>query len=298
MTSVNADAGISTLDSANSPGRLIAAARESKSIGSADLAARLRLDGKIIKALERDDFENLPSPTFIKGYIRSISKELGVDADPILEAYAAHGSIEPAALADFSSRVPEQVGIDSTIVKVVTYALSASLVVLIVLWWRSTYQNGGTTTPDELEKVTADLGKAAPLPYAYEVVEHDNKGWRVAPPAGRSAAETVVPAEMPANEEDPLLVARAGVGVLHIATDSKAWVEVYNGAGDKLYYDMVRVDAAIEITGHTVYRLIVGNSGSVTIRLNGDSVDLEPHSFQGVARLELESPPRDGRSAR
>ena len=117
-----------------SPGRLVAAAREARSINPADLAARLRLDTKIIKALERDDFENLPAPTFVKGYIRSIANELDVDAEPILESYAAHVSYDPPTLADFSSRAPEQVGINSTIIKVVTYALIATLILLIILW--------------------------------------------------------------------------------------------------------------------------------------------------------------------
>ena len=115
MLAKNVEPGSAENIPVESPGRLIAAAREAHSINPGDLAARLRLDTKIIKALERDDFENLPAPTFVKGYIRSIANELDIDATLILEAYAAHASLEPPTLADFSSRAPDQVGINSTI---------------------------------------------------------------------------------------------------------------------------------------------------------------------------------------
>ena len=89
---------------ADSPGRMIARAREAASISASDLAVRLRLDTRIVKALERDDFENLPAPMFVKGYIRSIAKELGTDAEAVLSAYELQTSVEPPSLAPYRSR--------------------------------------------------------------------------------------------------------------------------------------------------------------------------------------------------
>ena len=295
MSLKDAESGVSMSDSVTSPGRLIAAARESRSISPVDLALRLRLDGKMVKALERDDFENFPAPTFVRGYIRSISKELGVDADPILEAYATHASGEPPSLADFSSRAPDQIGINSTVIKVVTYVLLTTLILLIVFWWRSTYERGEATPVGELgESIDAHTTKADPLPYKYQVLEHDNEGWRVAPPAEPSTADGVVVTDLPADGgEDNPEPDLAAVGTLHISTSNEAWIEVYSAADDRLYYGTAKADSTVEIAGHAYYRLILGNTESVTLRLNGEKIDLGPYSYQGVAQLELGSPPQN-----
>lgn len=271
---------------ADSPGRLIADARKSQSISPADLALRLRLETKVIKALERDDFENLPAPMFIKGYIRSIASHLDIDAAPILDAYAAHAPLDSPTFADFASGAPVQIGVDSTIVKVVTYGLCTTLILLIVMWWRSNYPNGeyrNGLNGTENFVVTAD--KADPLPYQFTIVEHDNSGWRINYPLASAHAST----HDKGISGSPL----SASANLFIATSSEAWVEVYDAAGNRLYYGMAKAQNAIEITGQSHYRLILGNAASITLRFNGENVDLGSHSRLGVARLELGTAPRN-----
>jgi cytoskeleton protein RodZ len=299
MLAKNVEPGLAENSPAESPGRLIAAAREAHSINPADLAARLRLDTKIIKALERDDFENLPAPTFVKGYIRSIANELNIDATLILEAYAAHASLEPPTLADFSSRAPDQVGINSTIIKMVTYVLTASLILLIVLWWRSNYQNDdvrGARTPGG-DVITGEAA-AAPLSYSYRVVEHDDVGWRVIAPAVPPSDDVGDPAGLAEETRYEVDSGLDELGRLTISTTSEAWVEVYDAAGGRLYYGMGRADKTVEISGHQYYRLVLGNAESVTLRLDGENIDLQPHSEQGVAQLVLGTAPQSADGAR
>jgi len=300
MLAKNTEPGVSENDPVETPGHLIAAAREANSINPADLAARLRLDTKIIKALERDDFENLPEPMFVKGYIRSIANELDVDATLILDAYAAHASLELPTLADFSSRAPEQVSINSGIIKTVTYVLIGTLILLIVMWWRSNYQDGDAGHPLTPGKdVNAGPAAAtAPLSYTYRVVEHDELGWRVAPPAvppGGTGGETMEFAE---KSEFGAETGLDEIGRLTISTTSEAWVEVYGAAGDRLYYGVGRAANAIEIAGHQYYRLVLGNAESISLRLNGENIDLQPHSEQGVAQLVLGTAPQGVDGAR
>lgn len=290
MSLKNTDPGASALNPVESPGRLIAAARESHSIGPADLAVRLRLDAKIVKALERDDFENLPEPTFVKGYIRSIAKELGIDAAPILEAYAAHASLDPPTLADFSSRAPEQVGINSTIIKAVTYVLAASLILLMALWWRSAYENNtAESARGAAPGAAADSAPATPLSYSYTTIEHDEPGWRV--PSPKEPFSEVSETDPTAEQLEETEPAAPGdmPGRISITTTSEAWLEIYDGAGGRLYYGMAKADKAVEIAGQTYYRFVIGNSESVTLSFNGETVDLAPYSEEGVAQFELGS---------
>ena len=282
MTPKEAESGAATASPTISPGRLIANAREALSIGPADLAARLRLDTKIVKALERDDFDALPEPTFVKGYIRSIAKELEIDADTVLSAYAAATSVEPPSLADFSSRAPDQIGINSGVVKAVTYGLVGILVVLIALWWRGNYTE---TAEDTAAGATADAIAAAdapvPLPYTYDVVEHAEDSWRNPPlpdedPVPPAAGDEPAPAPVSADGHR-----------LSIATDSEAWVEVYDRGGERLYFGMARAGQSVELDGHAYYRMVLGNTDSIRLEFDGTAIDLAPHSNEGVAQLAL-----------
>ena len=293
MTSKNTDASVAAISSAESPGRMLAAARESHSLSPADLADRLRLDTKIVMALERDDFENLPAPIFIKGYIRSIAKELNIDPQTVLETYAAHAVIEPPALTDFSSRAPTQVGVNSTIIKAITYGLAALLIVLIVLWWRSNYQNSGFGNEARTGDEIAVTSTATPLSYSYPIVEHA-QGWRAATPDISVQKNASEPEILPSNE---VISAPQAAQSLSISTTSEAWIEVYDASGDKLYYGLAKKGKPIDINGGDYYRLILGNTSSITLHHNGEKVDLGPHSQHGVAQLELGIAPGNDNTA-
>lgn len=283
-TSKDIDAETHTPPSDESPGRMVAKAREAASISPADLALRLRLDTRIVKALERDDFENLPAPMFVKGYIRSIAKELGVDSEPILAAYESHTSVEPPSLADFSSRAPDQIGINSTSIKIVTYSLVALLVVLIALWGRSNVQDTETETVAEPQaEPYPDAG--APLPYSFDVVEHEAGSWQnVEPPAPPVEAD---PDASPDAATPAQISPDPGSHDLTVETDSEAWVEIYSADDERLYFGMARAGRAIELTGQAYFRLILGNTDSISLRFDGEVIDLEPYARQGVAQLEL-----------
>lgn len=268
-----------------SPGRMVAKAREAASISPADLALRLRLDTRVVKALERDDFENLPAPMFVKGYIRSIAKELGVDAEAILVAYESHTSVEPPSLADFSSRAPDQVGINSTSIKIVTYGLVALLIVLIALWGQSNFRDGETQqSPQSQSDPYADA--ATPLPYSFDVVEHETQTWQnVAPP--EPATETESTTESADDVASAQTLPVSDTHDLAVETDSEAWVEIYSEDGERLYFGMTRAGRVIEMTGQPYFRLILGNADSISLRFDGELVELGPHSERGVAQLEL-----------
>ena len=62
-------------------------ARNEKKLGIDDIARELRLDKKIILALENEDYTQLPVPAFVYGYIRNYAKFLNVQSEPLIEYY-------------------------------------------------------------------------------------------------------------------------------------------------------------------------------------------------------------------
>lgn len=84
----NIDANVEPLVSA-SPGARLRKTRESLHLGVAEAAQSLNLSPGVVKALEADDYRTLPNATFVKGYIRSYARVLGIASEDLVRSYEA-----------------------------------------------------------------------------------------------------------------------------------------------------------------------------------------------------------------
>ena len=117
------------------PGEQLRTAREAAGLSVHEISAHLRLDSRVIQALEADDYAKLPAPTFIRGYLRGYARFLDIDPEPVIRAFEQRDFTPPALVADISER--PQVQSTDFPVRMVTYVVVAALVLLVVLWWRS-----------------------------------------------------------------------------------------------------------------------------------------------------------------
>ena len=69
----------------NDLGSLLRAARDAKGLSKQDLARCLHLDVSIVSKIEDNKFEELTVPAFVHGYVRSISKELNINSEMIVQ---------------------------------------------------------------------------------------------------------------------------------------------------------------------------------------------------------------------
>ncbi|MGF1545836.1 MAG: RodZ domain-containing protein [Thiotrichales bacterium] len=90
------DSGLQTDVAACGIGATLRAARTAAGRSAEEIASELHMHVKQINALERDDFKFFPSAAFVKGYIRSYSKIVGIDAQPLLNEFARIDLNEPA----------------------------------------------------------------------------------------------------------------------------------------------------------------------------------------------------------
>ncbi|MDX2506122.1 MAG: DUF4115 domain-containing protein [Gammaproteobacteria bacterium] len=73
-------------------------ARDEKNLSISDVARKLRLNEKIILALESEDHTQLPVPAFVCGYIRNYAKFLDIQPEPLIAYYKreyGEDSLEP-----------------------------------------------------------------------------------------------------------------------------------------------------------------------------------------------------------
>ena len=292
-------------------GVMLRQTREAQGLTREALAARTRLELRVIDALEREDYNSLAASAFVKGYIRSIAKELHIDPAPVLAQYAQYVQLEEPALADFTTRSPVQITSSSTLMRGVSIALLALVLVLVAVWWRRNYQ-AEHESPAALAKLAAQAkteiatDPATPLPYTYTIVDHSTQpldpvnSWRhqtdgTTPPAAADAKTaplaTDVAALAPAAPPEPVPnLPSDAAGELVLDGDNDAWVEVSDVAGKRLFFGMLKAAQHVAVTGKAPYDLVIGNAAAVKVTFRGATVDVRAHAVNGIARFALGDP--------
>ena len=77
---------------AQSAGTRLRLAREAAQMSIDDVAQQLKLARRQVLAIENDDVDALPGPTFVRGFIRNYARLLRIDAAPLIDANRAAGA--------------------------------------------------------------------------------------------------------------------------------------------------------------------------------------------------------------
>ncbi|HBP90110.1 MAG TPA: DUF4115 domain-containing protein [Nitrospirales bacterium] len=73
-------------------GGLLQQARERQGLSLEQIASRTRIQQHHLQALEEEDFESLPAKVFVKGFVRSYARSLGLDEDNALQLFLTSSS--------------------------------------------------------------------------------------------------------------------------------------------------------------------------------------------------------------
>ena len=94
-------------DDRASIGRRLAAARKELDLDIRVVASELHLDTSTIEALETDDMAALPAAIFVKGYLRSYARLVGLPEEEIVSAYSAKtGDPPPLTVVSIKGETP------------------------------------------------------------------------------------------------------------------------------------------------------------------------------------------------
>ena len=88
-------------------GRILATAREGLGLTVEQMAAELRVESRLLEALEADRFEALPAPVFVKGYLRHLASRFGLEYDDLLHRYTGQTDTQDAPVT-YSEPIPEE----------------------------------------------------------------------------------------------------------------------------------------------------------------------------------------------
>jgi cytoskeleton protein RodZ len=251
-------------------GAYLSSEREKNQLSVQQVADKLYLDVNLIKALEADNYEQLPPPIFIRGYIRNYAKLLEIPADPILTAYERSGQATistPVITPQLTPR--KQTNSSDWRFKAVTYTIVITLMMLMALW-----QYYPTSIFESQETVSTPDGPAwekfQPLEtqptYPPAVVETNPAGSLNAPKPSEETQLAVVTttssSEPTATTTEPPAAPEPQSQSLQIHFKQSVWTRLTDSKGKVLYNQTGKSGEVFSIKeGTPPFYLSVGNEG-------------------------------------
>jgi cytoskeleton protein RodZ len=135
-------------------GHKLKLAREAKKLSVEKVSKQLFLNQQRIIDIEADDYSRISSPLFIRGYLRSYAKLLGIPEEEINEDIDKLDFNLPASLADSSmiTYTPKQ-NLSPRFRRCfrwINIGLVVLVIILVLVWWN------GRKIPGNVETVTDD----------------------------------------------------------------------------------------------------------------------------------------------
>ena len=266
-------------------GALLREARIKRGMSVDDVCSTLHFETKLIDAIEAEKLEQLPTASFVRGYLRSYSRLLEIDAEPIVQAYSSVCGDDASVITQVV-RVKEVSSKDAG-PRYATWLVVVIVVISLVVWWRaevllpSAVNNNAAETVTETMIIDSSVSDVA-APLEVQEFEEQEPGLEEAVVEAAQIAAPVVA------EVEPILsepVPQLSTLVLRFADDS--WVEINDAQGERLYMDVAKAGQTKTVAGEPPFKMLFGNAPAVTLEYNGEIYDHSMHNSKGVARFSL-----------
>lgn len=272
-------------------GALLKGRRQELKLSVQDVATQMRLDPRVIEALEADSYEGLPAPLYVRGYIRGYSKILKLDSNALVELYDADVPSAPPEIIP-EVKHPMQTSSSDKPVKAFTYLITFTLVILVIAWWQSSFVVKTVMAPTPATNTTAGPSPPPPqLSYPVTVVQHPDDTFYATPAeepsiAGEEAVQSQSEAA-PGTESGPVTGGVPGPDRVVFRMNADSWVEVFDAGGERLFMSLARAGEVLSLTGTAPFSVLLGYAQGVSVEFNGHPFDPAPYSHSGIARFAL-----------
>jgi len=271
-------------------GQTVARARAAAGMTVAQVAAQTRIRASVISDIEADDFRACGGDVYAKGHLKSIATSVGIDPVELGEQFdaqrgASRAVAEPVAPVDQPTQVMSDVGGGSGLASLAgtlgasmsggrrganwTAVMALALVVIVGIGLISFLQRPQSSTP-----VASN-----PTPSA---------GAGTSSPTSPSSSPSSSPSTEPSPSTSPSdVVAQAdGVTVKLAVTGRASWMRVTNAAGKTLFEGTLNKGQTKTFRDKTKVKLLVGNAGAVSLKVNGRDLGAPGASGQ-VVKVEF-----------
>ncbi|QPR55465.1 cytoskeleton protein RodZ [Aeromonas allosaccharophila] len=302
------------------PGQLLRNAREQLGWTREQVASRIHLRLTLIAAIESDTYDKHTSHTFIRGYLRTYAKLVGIPEETILAAYDKLGLTPPdnIDMQSFSRRSRQQAN-DSRL-KVVTWLVILVLIALSVAWWwqSTARRSAGDEALAATEMSATSSTPAAPAITPPDAINTDPvEGAAIAPTATdvtapavvsdatatlAPASAAVVPTDVSAavgtatdaavsgangTESNEAVVDPATAPQLKMSFTADCWLDVKDANGKTLFSGLKKANDELVLEGAEPLKFIIGAPMAVKLDYKGQSFDMSRYNNGRTARFSL-----------
>ena len=270
-------------------GALLVDARRRAALNQSDIAEQINLPINKISSLENDDYDNLPESTYVRGYLRSYARLVGLDAEEIVKSYNELHHVE----SELDLSTSAKPSYDSAFLWS-TAAVMTILVGLLATWWIDIKNNQEqvvqlasteevqSISEKEKETTMANTENSEPAIQEPEIVEAEPAEAHQTGPVEEKAlsAESVeyvteeVEQAMEEESQDPTLVSMSNESeVLTVTFVEKSWTEIHDADSNTLMQGLIEQGVVKNLNGKPPFHIFLGNSPGVVIEVNGQYFD-------------------------
>jgi cytoskeleton protein RodZ len=297
--------GLTAAPAAATAGVLLRDAREAAGISLDSVAQQLKLHLRQVKALEDDDFAQLPGRTFIRGFIRNYARLLRLDPAVVLAALPDAGagqSPEGASLGP-SARPMGELPPDSPVRRSwARWAIPLLMVVAVAVAafyerMRPPEDTVKRVAPEKVVPLPAPAPVTAPadttaLPNPLALPADKTDAPPGSPPerldAGNAPATSMPPttpqSAPPTGQHTPPV---ASEGTIALSFLGKSWVEVREAGGGIVLSTTGYAGGTQSASGRLPLDVVVGNASAVTVTFQGQPLDIAPFTSKNIAKFTL-----------
>jgi cytoskeleton protein RodZ len=258
--------------------------REKQRMSLESVAQQIKLPVAVLEAIEREDWNRLGAPIFVRSYVGSYAKFLGLPAT--LADDVVRGKPAPALV--HVGAPPARRSFDRSVMSLAYVAMTVVIlgsVVALAMYYQGPRRNAEVLPPD----ATATYAGSEALPQP--AVEQAPVTASIAPPldavaaAAATAAAATTPAGAPVGNEV----------VLRFRGES--WVDIVDRKGAHIERGLVPAGAERRFADGSLAEVTLGNSTAVDVTSGGAVVDLAPYREANVAHFTVSSEGRIGASS-
>jgi transcriptional regulator with XRE-family HTH domain len=219
-------------------GARLRAAREAAGLTVADVGQRTRVPLRHLEAIERGEYEALPSQTYAVGFARAYARAVGLDDVATAAEVRAALARVPRAPDYQPYEIPDPARVPSRGLAILGAGAALALLILAALWFGTGLLHGRADTGPATEPVPAAKPAPAALP--------------------SPAAATPAPVTG---------------GQVRLTATGRVWLRVYDGGGKTLFENTLNPGDHYDVPPDAADPLLaVGRPDKLAVTLNGSAV--------------------------
>ena len=277
-------------------GEVLRKAREAASYSVAYVAAQTHLKEEVIIALENEQYDQLPSDVFVRGYIRSYAKLLDIDLQHVTDGGSKDSAIEKVVPQIKKTKKINSFGVDPVVIWS-SVTVMALLVGLLTTWWI----HQGESDPMQLASAAEQFDNPFPVSGVSEAPKQGREqgqsdinsshlvGLGNVDPKNISDTQNAMPEVL--DDEKVLSEARAEVQIVPAIIEApisggeidkvritvkytqESWTEIFDARKRRLLHGLIKPGATRVISGQAPFNVFLGNSPGVELEINGKPFD-------------------------